>query len=99
MKAVGIIGAFAGWEEVDDPADGGPKAADGPLGGLAQQRLELGERLFDRVEVGAVRRQVHAAARRPPRSPGARAARLWLDRLSMTTTSPGRSVGASLCAT
>ena len=31
---------------------------DGPGGGLSQQGFELGEELFDRVEVGAVGRQV-----------------------------------------
>ena len=39
-------------------ADGGPKAVDGSLGGLAQERLELGEGVLDRIEVGRVGRQV-----------------------------------------
>ena len=34
-----------------------PKAVDGALGGFSQMRLELRERFFDRVEVGAVGRQ------------------------------------------
>ena len=67
--------------------------------GLAQERLELGERLLDRVQVWTVGRQVeqrHAgrldqvARTRGP---------LWLDRLSITTTSPGVSAGTSTRST
>jgi hypothetical protein len=29
-----------------------PEAIDGSLGGLAQERLELGEGVFDRIEIG-----------------------------------------------
>ncbi len=48
-----------GWcDEVDEPSDGAPQTFDAPLGGLAQQGLEFGEGLLDRVEVGAVRREV-----------------------------------------
>ena len=50
-----------GSEEIDDAADGGPEAVDGSLGGLAQQRLELGEGVLDRIEVGLVGRQVEQA--------------------------------------
>ena len=35
-----------------------PETLAGPLGGLAQRRLEFGEGLFDRVEVWAVGRQI-----------------------------------------
>ena len=38
--------------------DGVPQGLDGAGGGFAQQRLELGEGLFDGIEVGAVRRQI-----------------------------------------
>jgi hypothetical protein len=31
-------------EEIDDATHGGPEAVDGSLGGLAQKRLELGEK-------------------------------------------------------
>lgn len=34
-----------------------PCCLDGPFGGFAQEQLELGEDLFDRVEVGGVGRQ------------------------------------------
>jgi len=35
--------------------DGVPQGIDGAGGGFVQQRLELGEELFDGIEVGAVR--------------------------------------------
>ena len=53
-----VVGAFGRGEGVDEAADGGPEAIDGPLGGLAQERLEFGEGILDRVEVGTVGRQV-----------------------------------------
>jgi hypothetical protein len=43
--------------------DDAPKRLDGACGGAAQQAFELGEDLLDRVEVGAVGRQVeHSGA-------------------------------------
>src|SRR3954463_12331833 len=53
-----VVGAFGRGEGVDEAADGGPEPVDGPLGGLAQERLEFGERILDRVEVWTVGRQV-----------------------------------------
>ena len=44
-----------GGEEV---ADGRPEFVPGARGGLAQERLELGEQLLDRVQIGAVGWQV-----------------------------------------
>src|SRR4029077_11548583 len=38
--------------------DGLPQAVDRSFGGLSQRRLELGEAQLDRVEIGAVGRQV-----------------------------------------
>jgi hypothetical protein len=70
----------------------------GALGGFAEQVLELGEHLLDRVQVGAVRRQNSILAptlRMAVRTAG----RLWLDRLSMITTSPAESVGTRYCST
>ena len=78
--------------------DGVPQAMDGALGGFAQMRLELGECLLDRVEVGAVEpapaeagggrnRSVAPTLSMAARTVGA----LWLDRLSMMTTSPRSS--------
>ncbi len=61
---------------------------DGALGALAQVRLELGEGLPDRAEVEAVERKEEQPGAR--RLDGvARGGRLWLDRLSMMTMSPG----------
>ena len=42
---------------VEELADTSPGGLDGALGGLAQQGLELGEDLFDGIEIGAVGRQ------------------------------------------
>src|ERR1700687_1262407 len=52
-----IVGTFVwreGWEQL---ADGRANGFNGACGGLAQQVLELGEDLLDRVEVGRVFRQ------------------------------------------
>jgi hypothetical protein len=46
-----IVGAFFGCECVEQSCDAVPKAVDGALGGLSQQRLELGEELLNRIEV------------------------------------------------
>ena len=42
------VGALAWSDGVDEASDGGPQAFDGALGGLSQQRLELGESHLDR---------------------------------------------------
>ena len=52
-----------GVEGFEDLSDGGPKVWHGARGG-AQQRLELGEGLLDRVEVRAVGRKVEQARAR-----------------------------------
>jgi hypothetical protein len=61
-----VAGAFGGTEGVEGLADGVPEGVDGSGRGGAEQRLELGEQLFDRVQIGAVGRQVEqpGAARR-----------------------------------
>jgi hypothetical protein len=38
-----VVGALGGCEGVEQLADGGPKAFDAALGGLAQKGLELGD--------------------------------------------------------
>jgi hypothetical protein len=53
-----IVGALGGREGRQQVADGVPQGIDGAGGGFAQQRLELGEDLFDEIEVGAVRRPI-----------------------------------------
>jgi transposase InsO family protein len=53
-----VVGAFGGCEDVDEAPDGGPKALDRALGGLAQECFQFGESILNRVEVRAVRRQV-----------------------------------------
>ncbi len=65
---------------------------------LRRCALKLGEGLLDRVEVSAVRREAEeasASASIISRTVGA----LWLDRLSMITTSLGLSSGTSTCPT
>jgi hypothetical protein len=59
-----VVSAFGGCEEVEQATDRRPETIDGSLGGLAQQRLELGEGLFDRIEVRRVGRQVEKARAR-----------------------------------
>lgn len=73
-----VVGAFLGFEGVDQPADGVPETFDGPLGGFSQESFKFGEHLFDGIEVGAVGRQEEEAraGRRPPADqPAARAGR------------------------
>ncbi len=52
-----VVFAFVWSEVVEQGADAAPGGFDGPLVGLAEQSLELGEDLLDRVEVGRVGRQ------------------------------------------
>ena len=52
-----VVGAFVWLEDVDEPADQVPQAADGSFAHLAEHGLEPGECLLDRVEVRAVRRE------------------------------------------
>ena len=86
------------WEGVEEGADALPCGVDGSLGGFAQQQLELGEDLFDRIEVGRVGRQDKSLA--PAERMALRIAwPLWLPRLSMMTMSPGLSVGTRNCST
>jgi hypothetical protein len=74
-------------------ADGVADGILGPGGGLAEPVLELGEEHLDGVEVGRVLRK-----QEEPRVGGAdgtpTAGLLCEPRLSMTTMSPRRSVGA-----
>jgi hypothetical protein len=44
-------------EAREQSADSSPSGVDGPLGGFAEQGLELGEDLLDRIEIGTVGRQ------------------------------------------
>jgi hypothetical protein len=62
---------------------------------LSQHYFEFGENLFDWIEVGAVWRQEPGCCARRF-DPFAHRYRLWLDRLSMMTTSPGRSRARAL---
>jgi hypothetical protein len=57
-RCAGVVGALGGREQVENTPDGVPEAADGSLGGLSQQRLELGEGILDGVEVWAVGREI-----------------------------------------
>ena len=52
-----IVSAF-GWRDgIEDVADCVADGVGGSLGGFAQEVLELGEELFDGVQVGGVFRQ------------------------------------------
>jgi hypothetical protein len=52
------VSALSWAVELENVGDGIPEPVACPLAHLSQQRLELGEGLFDRIKVGAVRRQV-----------------------------------------
>jgi len=52
-----VVCAFARREAVEQAADALPGGIEGALLGLAQQGLELGEDLLDRIEIGRVGRQ------------------------------------------
>jgi hypothetical protein len=52
-----VVAAFLWGECVEDAGDAVPEGADGAFGGLSQERLELGEGEFDRVEIGELWRQ------------------------------------------
>jgi hypothetical protein len=47
-----VVGALGGCEGIEDGADAIPESADSAFRGLAQERLQLGEGVLDRVEVG-----------------------------------------------
>ncbi len=60
-----LVGALGRREEINDASYGMPKTVDGSLGGLSQERHELGEGVIDRVEVGG-----RAGGSTPRRRPG-----------------------------
>jgi hypothetical protein len=53
-----VVAAFVGAEARDALAEQRPERLDGPAARGAQDRFELGEAELDRIEVGAVRRQI-----------------------------------------
>jgi hypothetical protein len=55
-RVLQVVSAFVRRKVIDEGADALPWRGFGSLGGLAPQVLELGEDLFDRVDVGAVGR-------------------------------------------
>lgn len=56
-----VVGALFSGEGVEELADAGPERLDGSLGCASEEGLQLGEDQFDRIEVGAVGRQVEEA--------------------------------------
>ena len=53
-----VIGAFVGREFRERLGDGFDEVFERSRGGLSQRCFELGERLLDRIEVGAIGRQI-----------------------------------------
>jgi hypothetical protein len=53
-----VVTALAGIEAIQQLAESTFESFDGSLGGGPQERLEFGERQFDWVEVGTIRRQI-----------------------------------------
>ena len=49
--------AFVGREAVKEDPDPAPGCFNAAFGGVAQEGFELGEDLFNRVEIGGIRRQ------------------------------------------
>ncbi len=52
-----IACALLSAEEIEQVADASPDGLDGAFVGFAELALELGEDLFDRVQIGTVGRQ------------------------------------------
>jgi hypothetical protein len=70
---------------------------EGSGGGLAHMRLELGEGIFDRIEVGTIGRQIEEFGAAGLNSlPDA--GNLVGGQIVMTTMSPGRKVGPNICS-
>ena len=73
-----VIAAFLWREAIEQVANRVPEVIDGSLGGFSEERLEFGEYLFDRVEVGRIGRQVRSSSRAMPSSRrGIRAGISW----------------------
>ena len=87
-----VCGAFGGRVLGEDFTAGVGDAFVTSRPDLSQQGLELGEDLFDGVEVGGVFRQEYQAGSDIPDCLAHRLS-LWDPRLSRMTTSPGFSVG------
>src|SRR5574341_390933 len=52
-----VISAFGWGEAVEESTDPIPKSCHGSLAGGSEKRLEFGEDLLDRIEIGAVGRE------------------------------------------
>ena len=89
-----LIGAFLWCEVRECVCDRVPQVFDGSRGDLAQVRLQFGECVLDRIEVGRIWREKAqpGAAPRLPANAGGRCA----GRLSITTKSPGRGSAPAL---
>ena len=87
-----MVCAFVALEDIDRLSDEAPETGYGALARFPEHRPQARERLFEGVKSGLQggrNRSVAAAAFNFSRI----AARLWLDRLSMTTMSPDLSSG------
>jgi hypothetical protein len=49
-----VVPTLVRLKQIADVADGAPERIEGAHGRLAQTRLELGEGLFDRIEIGRI---------------------------------------------
>src|ERR1700719_4718666 len=89
-----VVVAFLGGVGSEKLADGGDEGFERARRRLAQQMLQFGEDLFDRVQIGRIfgkKEQLGAGRSDRP----ANGFPLWLPRLSMITRAPGARVGAS----
>jgi hypothetical protein len=88
-----VVCAFRRGEAVEQLADGGANGIEVSGRGVAQQMLELGEDLLDRVEVGRVFGQEEQLGSGAADRLANGGSLVVLARLSMTTMSPGRKPG------
>lgn len=94
------VGALASGNGFDGAGDGRPERVAGAGCDPSEERLELSEGIFDGVEVGAVGGGGRKRSSAPAGSKACRMATpLWLPRLAMISTSPGRRVGTSIFRT
>jgi hypothetical protein len=55
-----VVAAFGWGEPVEQSADGLPQRFDGALGGVVQEAFEFRKGKLDRVQIGAIGRQIEA---------------------------------------
>ena len=92
------VATFGRAEKMQRCGDERAHVIEGARACRSEEGLQFGEGEFDRIEVGAVRREKPELG--ADGVDGGADLRLFMDRgLSSTTTSPGRNVGTRTCST